>query len=263
MALLLVLGMTGCPRSVPYCDSDEECPAVARCDLKRRVCVQLVPDFIPTVSATVVSIKRGQEVALDVEVARTNLSADVQVGLVNAPAGIVAEPVTLSVGASRRVLRITASTSAPLGGPLEALVLFEGGGVTREVPLSMSIVEDIAPNFSLSVNPGQIAVVQGETAYLQIQVERVGGFAEPVVVTVSALPVDVSADPLTLAPSDTTGALVLRAGLTARRTSVARITASAGEVNRQQDVTVTALPLSGSLDYDFGDGGIAVVTVGT
>ncbi|MFZ5467982.1 MAG: delta-60 repeat domain-containing protein, partial [Myxococcota bacterium] len=42
-----------------------------------------------------------------------------------------------------------------------------------------------------------------------------------------------------------------------------RITASAGEVNRQQDVTVTALPLSGSLDYDFGDGGIAVVTVGT
>lgn len=61
------------------------------------------------------------------------------------------------------------------------------------------------PAFTLAVSGGAVAVLQGETANINVTITRTGGFAGAVSVAVEGLPTGATATPLTIAANATTG----------------------------------------------------------
>ncbi|MEM2123477.1 MAG: hypothetical protein QXE79_07570 [Candidatus Bathyarchaeia archaeon] len=75
------------------------------------------------------------------------------------------------------------SSSSP--GTYTLTVTATGGGLTRTATATLTINEK---DFKLSPSPGTITVEQGDSASLQVKVEPVGAFDDPVSLTVSGIP---------------------------------------------------------------------------
>jgi hypothetical protein len=81
-------------------------------------------------------------------------------------------------------------------------------------------VDYAVPDFLLRCDPDKAMIGPGSSAAWYVHVTRVSGFSGPVKVTIEGLPADVTASPLTIPASQTTGVIVLTAGATAKRDAV-------------------------------------------
>ena len=68
-----------------------------------------------------------------------------------------------------------------------------GGGLTRTVPVSLTVTEGQTPNFSLSASPPSLTLNRGASGTSTIGVARTGGFTGSVAFSIAGLPSGVTA----------------------------------------------------------------------
>ena len=76
--------------------------------------------------------------------------------------------------------------------------------------------DDAAPDFRLRLATDALTLNRGGQVVLQVQVDRTGGFQEPITLTLDGLPADVSAGGTTIVARQTTARVTLKASATAR-----------------------------------------------
>jgi aminopeptidase S len=129
-----------------------------------------------------------------------------------------------------------------------------GGGLTRGIPISLTVNAPPTPDFTLSANPASLTINRGAMGTSTINITRTGGFTGSVAFTASGLPSGVSAS---FSPASTTGnssALTLTASSAATLgAATVTITGAGGGLTRTATVTLT---VTGG-----GTGGVTVTPV--
>jgi uncharacterized delta-60 repeat protein len=120
--------------------------------------------------------------------------------------------------------------------------------------------------FALSLAKARVRVVRGQSATVDVTVQRTGGFTGSVSVAVTAPPMlGVIWDPLTIGPAQTTATLTIRATSAAVRGSAALDVFGLSETvsSKSQSLQLIVQDASGSPDLTFGGSGRVVVAMGT
>lgn len=168
------------------------------------------PDFDFSLSPAAVTLQQGSSQNIQVSVTRKgSFSAPLTLRVEGLPSGISHSEAALPSGASQTNLTLSASESAVLTAGVDLTVWVSGGGKERSRSLRLSVVPK--PDLLLELKGSEISLYKGGSNTMAVQISRVGGFDDPVSVSVVGLPAGVSADPLTIPSGSSLGALTLRA----------------------------------------------------
>jgi uncharacterized delta-60 repeat protein len=121
-------------------------------------------------------------------------------------------------------------------------------------------------SFDVTVSTGSVRLVQEGTAPLTVTVTRKNGFAGPIDLSVIATSSNVSADPLSLGPTQAEGTLTLRAAKSTPQGVFAGVTlraSSPGAEDATVPLNVFVRGKAGVLDTTYGNGGHAEGTAFT
>jgi hypothetical protein len=189
------------------------------------VVAQATPDFSLSASPSSLTINRGASGTSTITVTRSGGFTDaVTLSASGLPAGVTASfSVNPATGASS-VLTLTASSTATTG-PATVAITGVGGGLTRNIPISLTVNAPAPPDFTLSANPASLTINQGASGTNTIAITRSGGFTSSVALAASGLPTGVTAS---FSPASTTGT-----------SSVLTLTASGAATPGSATVTVT------------------------
>ncbi|MGH9563484.1 MAG: hypothetical protein ACRD3S_18680, partial [Terracidiphilus sp.] len=122
-----------------------------------------------------------------------------------------------------------------------------------------------APSFSLSVNAASVTLAAGSAQNVTVSATDVGGFAQPIQVTVSGLPSGVTATPssFTITPGATPQVSLAAAASAPSGTATVLFTGSSGSLTASASLslTVTASTTASNIDvttyhYDVGRTGL-------
>ncbi len=125
-------------------------------------------------------------------------------------------------------------------------------GIEQKEPSDAALVE---PGFKLSIAQTRVRVVRGQSAKVDVTVQRVGGFGGEVAIQ-AVPPSGVTVDPVTFAPSETAATLVVRASSSAPVGQGTLVVFAGsygiGVSNEQLTLSLVIQDPSGSEDYTFG-----------
>jgi uncharacterized delta-60 repeat protein len=133
-------------------------------------------------------------------------------------------------------------------------------GCNRVLGIEQKEASDAAlaePGFVLSIAQTTVRVVRGQSATVEVSVQRLGGFGGAVAIQASSVPPGgVTVNPVTIAPSDTTATLAVQASSSAPLGTVSLVVFAGsygvGVSNEQQTVTLVLQDAPGTQDYTFG-----------
>jgi len=132
---------------------------------------------------------------------RNAFSGNVSVALVGLPAGIAASSgnqFSVSAGGSQSITFTAASSAAP--GTASLMVQATSGSLSHSAGATLQIQAAVLPDFGLAIQPGLVAVTQGQQSRpVSVAVTGINGFASDVSVSLSGLPAGVTASPSILA----------------------------------------------------------------
>jgi uncharacterized delta-60 repeat protein len=160
----------------------------------------------------------------------------------------------------------TTTAAACRGLVFPLLVFIAPGGCNAILGIHEKRPGDAAvdsASFQLALGSPRARVVTGRSVSVQVTVQRAAGFGDAISALVSSLPVGVTVDALTFAPSETTGALVIHASGSADlgRASLVLVGASAGQSSSPLNLELIVQGPSGTPDSTFGDGGRVVLSL--
>jgi aldose sugar dehydrogenase len=178
-----------------------------------------------SVSATPSSLNLEllEKAFINIEVSRIDIadSEAITVQLKDPPAALVSTPtiITGSLG--------TLELSAAQVGSFDLILQAMGGGLTKEIPLSLKVsLPNPKPSFELSLEPSSLQLTQGSTRSIDVFVTRKNGFDQAININASDLPTGVSAPNISIAPNVTSGLF--------------EFSASSDAVPGNQDITLNA-----------------------
>lgn len=160
------------------------------------------PAIALALSVPTLTLLQGQNATVTVTITRTNYNANVELLAESLPAGVTAvfSPAALAGSSASSILTLAASaTAAP--GPATLTVRARGNSVDEQTA-TLNLTVNVAGSYSLTMSPAAMSVAQGATASATVNLNRVGGFAGDVALTVSGAPSGVTA---TLDPAPVTG----------------------------------------------------------
>ena len=145
-------------------------------------------------------------------------------------------PSVLAPGAWGSTLVVTTTTAvAPGSYPLT--VTASGGGLTRSVPLTLTVTAP--PDFSLAASPNRLTVKRGQSASTTVTVATAGGEPLSVTLSTSALPTGVTAT-WTGNPVSAPGTAILRLAASSKaRTGTYSVVVTGSAGSRTHTVTLT------------------------
>jgi hypothetical protein len=160
-----------------------------------------LPDFSLSLGSSSVSVSVGQTQNLTLSTTGINgFSAPVSVVIGGLPDGVTASPasVTLSPG-SVQTVTLTASGSAAITSAAVTITA-TSGGMTHTTVLNLTVTTSaVTPDFSVTLAPASVAIAQGATGKtISVNAVSLNGFSGKVSVTLSGLPIGVTASPSTL-----------------------------------------------------------------
>jgi uncharacterized delta-60 repeat protein len=118
--------------------------------------------------------------------------------------------------------------------------------------------------FTLTVAGDRVILRRGQSAMIEVAVERDSGTAEPVIVDIAALPPGVTSEPVTVAADQTQASLTLIAASDATQgAGPIDITGTAGDTTRTAATRLLVAGAPGTLDESFADGGRFTTQIGT
>lgn len=206
------------------------------------------PDFDFSLSPAAVTLQQGSSQNIQVNVIRKGgFSAPLTLRVEGLPSGISPSEAALPSEASQMSLSLSASESAVLTDGVDLTVRVSGGGKERSRSLRLSVVPK--PDLQLELKGSEVSLYKGGSNTLAVQISRIGGFDDPVSLSVVGLPAGVSADPLIIPSGSSLGALTLRAQASAATLSSQpiEIQASGGGLVRKASLNLTVLDPPGFL----------------
>lgn len=199
------------------------------------------PDFNIQLSLSSVGIVQGGSASLQVSLTRTgNFQDAVSLSLEGAPTGVTAEfsPASLSGQQSTSTLTLRANTSAATG-TFTLTVVATSGSIRRTAQLNLTVA--VAPDFTLSLSSSDITLPRGGQTTLTITLTRIGGFAQPVTLSISGLPAGVTAsfNPSTIPGNQNSAALTLQVSASASPgVSTLTVQGTGGGLTRSANLTL-------------------------
>jgi uncharacterized delta-60 repeat protein len=138
-----------------------------------------------------------------------------------------------------------------------------GDGSSGANDTGTTAVPEAATNddYSTSVLPNGVTLSAGGSAQTTVTVTRTTGFTGSVAVALSGAPAGITADPLTIGSAETSGVLTLHAASSAAPgTATVSVRVTSGSDVASANLSVTISPPPGTIDTNFGTGGIASFT---
>jgi hypothetical protein len=219
------------------------------------VVAQQTPDFSLSASPASLTINRGATGTSTITITRTGgFTGGVALSAGGLPTGVTASFNPASATGNSSILTLAASSTATTG-PATVTITGSGGGLTRSVPISLTINAPQTPDFTLSATPSSLTINQGASGASTIAITRSGGFTSGVALSAGGLPAGVTAS---FSPASTTGnssSLTLTAsGAATPGSATVTITGTGGGLTR---TTTVALTVAGG----GGTGGVTVTPV--
>ncbi len=164
------------------------------------VTVTEAPDFSLSLDPAALSVEQGMSGQTTVNINRTNFTGAVTLSLQNAPSGVTGsfDPAAPTGNTSTLTVSVDGSV-AP--GTYNLRVDGVGAPGTRSANLDLTVTAP-PPGFTLSMTPSGASVPQGGMTSATININRTGGFAESVSLSVTGAPSGMTATP---DPPSTTG----------------------------------------------------------
>lgn len=165
--------------------------------------------------AAEVALTAGGQAALRVKIVRApGEKGTVTLSLGELPDGVKAEPVVLNADQDEGVFTVVAPEEAS-GAERDVLVTAtiksadgkESAAISRAVSLHLSET----PGFTLTVEPGEVALGPGKSAELKVKATRRGGFDGPITLQVAGLPEGVTASAAEVKASEGEAKVTLKA----------------------------------------------------
>jgi hypothetical protein len=158
------------------------------------------PDFSVAVAPTTLTLTAGatgQIVSVEAT-ALNSFNGTVAVAITGLPAGITANPASLSLTpGTAKNLTITAAANATVGAA--TMTLTATSGTLSHTAAVALMVAAPPPSFSLSLSPTSATITAGATGLaVSVNATAANGFSGPVAVALTGLPAGVTANPSTL-----------------------------------------------------------------
>lgn len=203
------------------------------------------PGITVSLSATNLTVVQGQSGTVTTTITRVNgFTGDIDLTVENAPAGVTPTftPAKLPNGSTSSSLQLAAAPGAT-PGPYTLTIRARGAGVTDQT-VALSLAVGVAGSYNLSVSPATVTVQQGSSGATTVTIERIGGFAGAVTLTVTGAPAGVTVDPSPVSLTGNSVSLVINAAPTAAvGTSTLTVHGTAGGLSERTatfSVQVTA-----------------------
>ncbi len=152
-----------------------------------RVVVRRVGPFVLSLSPAQATVNAGQDTSTQVTIGRTAGSTtlpEVDLALLDAPAGVQIRT-AVTQGATTQLVISTATTTA--AGTYKIIVSGTSGTYKQGLQFTLTVTRDL-PGFGISVTPTSATVQQGAITSFDLRITPVGGFSDPVAISVSGLP---------------------------------------------------------------------------
>ncbi len=199
-------------------------------------------DFDIQISPSGMTVEAGSAATFTVEVTPVgNFDQTVHLSVTGLPEGATYSfSRTSGVPPFSSTLTIVTEVSTPEGTSLIS-VTGSSGGKAHVATARLTVERTVEPDFSLSVSPGSLTVPQGGVANFTVEISPVGGFSDPITVSVEGLPPDATfsitqtgayAAVLSVRAGESVGSFVLT------------VTASGGGKTHTTSVTLQVTPSS-------------------
>jgi len=163
--------------------------------------VLVKPDFTLAANPATLTLKQGASGTVTINITRNaTFTGAVALTLEGAPAGVTGtfNPASATGATSTLTLNATATAAA---GNYTLTVRGKGDGIDKTTTVRLTV--EALPDFSMALSPASVTVKPRESATVTVNLNRVGGFADPVELSVEGLPTGVTA---TFDPQPATGA---------------------------------------------------------
>jgi endoglucanase len=193
------------------------------------------PDFALSANPTSVNVTRGLTANSAITITRTGgFTGSVALSASGLPTGVTASFSPASTTGTSSTVTFTASATATLG-PATVTITGTSGGQTRPTTISLMVVAQPTPDFSLAANPTSLTINRGASGMSTIAITRTGGFTGSVALSASGLPAGVTAS---FNPASTTG-------------NASALTLAASNTATTGQATVTITGVSGGLTHSI------------
>lgn len=205
------------------------------------------PDFALEIAPGQVSVTQGSSstpVSIGVT-ALNSFTGKVAVNIAGLPAGVTASPalpLQLDAGTKQQVTFTAAASVAP--GTASALVQASSGSLSHSANAALQIQAALVPDFGLALDSSAVALKQGGSQPVNLNVSPINAFGDNVAISISGLPAGVTVTP----GSQFTAAAGSKTVLTFKAASNApagnasvTITGADGSLNHTQTASVQVL----------------------
>jgi|GEM_PF-535579 len=148
------------------------------------------PDYSLSLNPTALGIVQGSNAPTTVTITRTNFAGAVTLSLGGAPAGVTGVFVPNATTTNSSTLTVTVGAGVA-AGIYNLTVDGTGTPGNRSTPLTLTVAA--APDYSLSLTPAALSVVQNDSNTTQVNITRIGSFAGPVNLSLGGAPAGVTA----------------------------------------------------------------------
>jgi hypothetical protein len=239
-----------------------------------------VGSYTLTLSSPTLTINQGGNGTVTVNINRTNFPAGITMTAENLPGGVSASFSPASpVTANSTTLTLTATSSATTG-PATVTIRGSTPGLSPEnsanvvadqtVTLSLTVNATSAGSFTLSATPATLSFAQGGNGTSTININRTGGFAGNVALSVTGQVTNLTAtlNPTSTTTNSSTLTVTTTAGVPAGDVTLT-ITGVSGSITQTTTVTVTitaagSFTLSAApptLSFAQGGNGSSTITI--
>jgi len=171
------------------------------------VTVPVTPDFTLSANPGSLTVIRGANGTSTITINRAIFTSSVTLSASGLPSGVTASFNPTSTTGGSSTLTLAASSTAAFGSAT-VTITGVGGSLTRTTTINLTVPQ---PGFTLSANPGSLAINLGAGGTSTITITRTGGFTDSVALSASGLPNGVTASFNPAPATGTSSALTLKA----------------------------------------------------
>ena len=217
----------------------------------------LTPAISIALASSSLSVVQGTAGNVTVNLTRTGgFSGDVSIAATGLPTGVTVSSATIASGATSATLTFAVAATTATGASTVTINATGTGVTTASATLALTVTAPaVTGNYTLTASPATPSIAQGGAATVVITVNRTGGFAGAVALSVTGAANGLTATLSTPSTTGTTDTLTLTASATA--TVGAQTLTVKGTVAGLTDQTVTvqasvtAQTTSGNVTWQF------------
>lgn len=223
------------------------CVLLAACDNPAET-----KSFTLTLAAEALTVGQSGTAVVGITLERSNFEGAVLLSAEGLPEGVTASFAPVSVTGSTSVLTVSATGTATPGTSTVTIVATGEGVAEQSETLDLTV--SVTGSYSLDALEGTVTVAQGATLSSSVLVNRTGGYAGSVALSVSGAPAGLT---VTLGEVSTTGrsvpVTVAASGVAAGSYTITVTGTTPGLANQQTTFTVSVIapPATASLTMTF------------